>query len=257
MSSGSFGPMSDQRPVAVVSGASSGIGAAAARHLVAGGWDVVLGARRVERLKALAEELAPAATAFPLDVTDTASVEAFSQRLSSCRLLVNNAGGALGVERVAEFDEEHWRTMYETNVLGVARMTRALLPALLASGDGHVITIGSVASFEPYAGGGGYNAAKAGAAAISDVLRIELNGRPIRVSEIDPGLVETEFSLVRYDGDADKADAVYEGLVPLTADDVAETVAWIADRPSHVDIDRVVMRPRAQARVWLVHREGN
>jgi NADP-dependent 3-hydroxy acid dehydrogenase YdfG len=247
--------MSGQRPIAVVTGASSGIGAAAARKLVASGWDVVLGARRIDRLTALAEELGSAATAYPLDVADTASVQDFSQQVASCRLLVNNAGGALGLERVDAFDEEHWRTMYETNVLGVARMTRALLPKLLASGDGHVITIGSVASFEPYAGGGGYNAAKAGTTAICDVLRLELNGQPIRISEIDPGLVETEFSLVRFDGDNAKADAVYNGITPLTADDVAETVVWIANRPSHVDIDRVVMRPRAQARVWLVHRD--
>jgi NADP-dependent 3-hydroxy acid dehydrogenase YdfG len=247
--------MSDERPVAVVSGASSGIGAAAARHLVATGWDVVLGARRVERIRALADELGSAASAQALDVADTASVEAFAGQVATCRLLVNNAGGALGLEPVGSFDEDHWRTMFETNVLGVARMTRALLPKLLASGDGQVITIGSVASFEPYAGGGGYNAAKAGATALSDVLRIELNGQPIRVSEIDPGMVETEFSLVRFDGDAERAEGVYKGFTPLSADDVAETVAWIANRPSHVDIDRVIMRPRAQARVYLVARD--
>lgn len=238
----------------MVTGASSGIGAATARHLVATGWDVVLGARREDRVRALADELGPTARGSALDVTDGASVEAFAHRLDTCRLLVNNAGGALGLEPVASFDEDHWRTMWETNVLGVARMTRALLPALLASGDGHVITVGSVASFEPYAGGSGYNGAKAAAAALSDVLRIELNGQPIRVSEIDPGLVETEFSLVRFDGDADRAASVYRGVTPLSADDVAETIAWVANRPSHVDIDRLVIRPRDQARVWLVHR---
>lgn len=246
---------STERPVAVVTGASSGIGAATARALAATGWHVVAGARRIDRLRALADELGPeAATAEPLDVSDPASVEAFARNVPRCRLVVNNAGGALGLEAVAEADEDHWRTMWETNVLGVMRVTRALLPALLASGNGHVVVIGSIAAFERYAGGAGYSAAKAGASAVADVLRIECNGQPIRVSEIDPGLVETEFSLVRFDGDAERAAAVYDGITPLTAADVAETVAWVANRPAHVDIDRVVIRPRDQARSWLVHR---
>jgi len=135
------------------------------------------------------------------------------------------------------------------------RMTRALLPRLVESGDGHVINVGSVAAFEPYAGGAGYNAAKHAARAVSDVLRMELVGQPVRVSEIDPGMVETEFSLVRFDGDQARADAVYQGLKPLTADDVAEVIEFVATRPSHVDVDQVVIRPRDQARVWLVHRE--
>ncbi|HLI01974.1 MAG TPA: SDR family NAD(P)-dependent oxidoreductase [Acidimicrobiales bacterium] len=244
------------RPVAVVTGASSGIGAATVRQLVDTGWDVVAGARRTDRLEALAAEVGGAVTTAALDVADTASVEALAAGVPACRLLVNNAGGALGLQPVAEFDEDHWRTMYETNVLGVARMTRALLPKLLASGNGHVITIGSVAGFEPYAGGGGYNAAKAGAAALGDVLRIELNGQPIRVSEIDPGMVETDFSLTRFAGDAERAAAVYRGVTPLSADDVAEAVAWVASRPSHVDVDRLVIRPRDQARVYLVHRDS-
>jgi NADP-dependent 3-hydroxy acid dehydrogenase YdfG len=242
-------------PVAVVTGASSGIGAATVRRLVASGWAVVAGARRVERLRALADELGPAVTVRALDVTDDASVEDFSRDLPSCRLVVHSAGGALGLRAVADADLDEWRGMYDTNVLGVLRLTRALLPALLASGDGHVIVIGSVAAFEPYAGGGGYNAAKSAVSALCDVLRIESVGRPLRVSEIDPGMVETEFSLVRFGGDTARAAAVYDGLTPLSADDVAETVAWVADRPSHVDIDRVVMRPRDQARVWLVHRD--
>jgi NADP-dependent 3-hydroxy acid dehydrogenase YdfG len=247
---------SPDRPVAAVTGASSGIGAATARALAATGWHVVLGARRLERLRSLAEELGPAvATAEPLDVTDQSSVEAFARKLPRCRLLVNNAGGALGQEPVAGAVDDRWRTMWETNVLGVMRVTRALLPALLASGNGHVVVVGSVAAFEPYAGGAGYNAAKAGASAVADVLRLEMVGRPLRVSEIDPGMVETEFSLVRFDGDAERAAAVYEGLTPLSAEDVAEAVAWVANRPAHVDVDRVVIRPRDQARVWLVHRE--
>ncbi len=244
-----------RRGVAVITGASSGIGAATARHLVAAGYEVVLGARRIERLTALATQLAPAATALRLDVTDQASVDAFCARVERPRLLVNNAGGALGTELIAEADEAKWQRMYDTNVLGTLRMTRALLPALVASGDGHVITVGSVAAFEPYAGGAGYNAAKHATRAVMDVLRLELNGRPVRVSEVDPGMVETEFSLVRFGGDAGRADDVYRGLTPLSADDVAETIAFVATRPSHVDIDQVVIRPRAQARVWLVHRD--
>jgi NADP-dependent 3-hydroxy acid dehydrogenase YdfG len=243
------------RGTAVVTGASSGIGAAAARALAHAGFAVVLGARRVERLDALAAEIGPPAVARRLDVTDLASVSAFTKAIAECRVLVNCAGGALGLEPVAQADEDHWQAMYDSNVLGTLRMTRALLPMLVASGDGMVITIGSVASFEPYAGGAGYNAAKSAAKALMDVLRIELVGQPVRVSEIDPGLVETEFSLVRFGGDVDRAKDVYRGITPLTAEDIAEVVAFVATRPSHVDIDTVVIRPRDQARVWLVHRE--
>lgn len=244
------------RGIAVVTGASSGIGAAAARRLAAEGFEVVLGARRADRLSALAAEIGGGARHAALDVTDQASVDRFCTEVGPhCRLLVNNAGGALGLDPVATADDEKWRTMYETNVMGMMRMTRALLPRLVGSGDGHVINIGSVAAFEPYAGGGGYNAAKHAARAVSDVLRIELIGQPVRVTEIDPGMVETEFSLVRFDGDRDRADKVYEGLQPLTADDIAEVIAFAATRPSHVDIDQVVVRPRAQARSWLVHRD--
>lgn len=243
----------DDRGTAAVTGASSGIGAASARALASAGFDVVLGARRLPLIEALAEELG--ARALPLDVTDQTSVDAFCEQIDECRLLLNNAGGALGLDPIASADEAKWRTMYDTNVLGTLRMTRALLPRLVASGDGHVITVGSVAAFEAYAGGAGYNAAKHATRAVMDVLRIELVGQPVRVSEIDPGLVETEFSLVRFDGDKEKADSVYQGLTPLTAGDVAEVIAFVATRPSHVDIDQVVIRPRDQARVWLVHRD--
>ncbi len=240
-----------------MTGASSGIGAAAARRLASEGFQVVLGARRLDRISELAGDIGAGARAVALDVTDQGSVDRFCEEVGdTCRLLVNNAGGALGVEPVASADEDKWRTMYETNVLGLMRMTRALLPRLVGSGDGHVINIGSVAAFEPYAGGAGYNAAKHAARAVSDVLRIELNGRPVRVTEIDPGLVETEFSLVRFDGDRERADAVYDGLQPLSADDIADVIAFAATRPSHVDIDQVVVRPRDQARVWLVHRQA-
>jgi NADP-dependent 3-hydroxy acid dehydrogenase YdfG len=245
-----------ERGTAVVTGASSGIGAATARRLAAEGYDVVLGARRLDRLEEVAASIGSATQAVPLDVTDQASVDAFCSNIPACRLLVNNAGGALGLEPIAEADEKNWRAMFESNVMGVARMTRALLPRLIDSGDGHVINLGSVAAFEPYAGGAGYNAAKHAARAVSDVLRIELVGRPVRVSEIDPGLVETEFSLVRFAGDQERADAVYRGVTPLTAEDIADVIAFVATRPSHVDIDQVVVRPRDQARVWLVHRDS-
>lgn len=243
--------------VAVVTGASGGIGAAAARRLADDGFEVVVGARRVDRLEALVSEIVAAggaARAHGLDVTDSESVDAFCTAVPDCRLLVNNAGGALGLTPVEEGDEAQWLAMYESNVLGVLRMTKALLPALVASGDGHVITIGSTAGIEPYPGGAGYNAAKHAVRAVMDVLRMELLGRPVRVSEIDPGMVATEFSVVRFAGDRERAAKVYEGITPLTADDIAECIAWVASRPSHVDIDQLVVRPRDQARSTMVHR---
>lgn len=239
----------------MVTGASSGIGAATARALADAGFAVVLGARRDNRLAALTAEIGPTAAALHLDVTNLESVDAFSQAVPECRVLVNCAGGALGLEPIAQADEAHWQAMYDSNVLGTMRMTKALLPKLVASGDGVVITIGSVAAFEPYAGGAGYNAAKHATRAVMEVLRMELIGQPVRVSEIDPGMVETEFSLVRFGGDEDQAEEVYRGITPLSAGDVAEVVAFVATRPSHVDIDTVVIRPRDQARVWLVHRD--
>jgi NADP-dependent 3-hydroxy acid dehydrogenase YdfG len=239
---------------AIVTGASSGIGEAAAHHLSSAGFDVVLGARRVDRLAEVADAIGSPARAFELDVTDPASVDRFCEQVESCRLLVNNAGGALGLESVADADEEKWRWMFDANVLGVMRMTRALLPKLIESGDGHVITIGSIAGIEPYPGGAGYNAAKHAARAVMDVLRMELLGQPVRVSEIDPGMVETEFSIVRFDGDEQRAAKVYEGVTPLTADDIADCITWVATRPSHVDVDQLVVRPRDQARATMVHR---
>jgi NADP-dependent 3-hydroxy acid dehydrogenase YdfG len=237
----------------VVTGASSGIGEASARCLAAAGFSVVLGARRTERLQAIAGDIPGARWRF-LDVADPASVEAFCAAVPECRVLVNNAGGALGLEPIAEADEEKWRAMWESNVLGTLRMTRALLPKLVDSGDGVVVNIGSVAAFERYFGGAGYHAAKAAERALTDGLRIELLGQPVRICEIDPGMVETEFSLVRFDGDAERAAAVYAGVEPLSAVDVAECVAFVVTRPSHVDVDELVVRPRDQARVHLVHR---
>ncbi|MDQ2798404.1 MAG: SDR family NAD(P)-dependent oxidoreductase, partial [Armatimonadota bacterium] len=182
------------KPLAVVTGASSGIGAAAAKHLAQAGYDLVLGARRLEKLQAVAEPLE--ARAISLDVTDAASVAAFCDLIPAVNVLVNNAGGALGLEPIAEADEEKWRTMFESNVLGTMRMTRTLLPKLEASGQGHIVVIGSIAGFEVYPGGAGYTAAKHAERAVVETLRLELLGKPIRVTEIAPGLVETEFSLV-------------------------------------------------------------
>ena len=237
-----------------MTGASSGIGAATARHLAAAGFDVVVGARRLDRLRAVADPID--ARALPLDVTDTASVAAFADAIGPVAVLVNNAGGALGLDPVAEADEEQWRTMYETNVLGVVRVTRALLGRLVESGDGHVVTIGSIAAHEPYPGGAGYNAAKFGARAVMGALRQELLGEPVRVTEIDPGMVETEFSTVRFGGDVERAAKVYEGVTPLTADDVAECVTFAVTRPSHVNIDSMIVLARDQAGARAVHRRS-
>ncbi|HVS01820.1 MAG TPA: SDR family NAD(P)-dependent oxidoreductase [Thermoanaerobaculia bacterium] len=237
---------------AVITGASSGIGAAVARALAGEGFALVLGARRRERLAAVAAPLG--ARALPLDVTDPDSVAGFIAQIERVDVLVNNAGGALGMERVEESRDELWQTMFATNVLGALRMTRALLPRLEASGDGLIVNIGSIAGFETYPGGSGYTAAKHALRALTRTLRLELLGRPIRVTEIAPGLVETEFSLVRFAGDRQRAAAPYRGMTPLSAEDVAECVRWVATLPSHVDVDELVVRPRDQAAATLVHR---
>ena len=241
----STSPTSSARPVAVVTGASSGIGAATARELAGQGFQVVLGARRLELTEKIAAEID--GIALPLDVTDVESVAAFAAEVPAARVLVNNAGGAKGLASVRDAVEDDWRWMWETNVIGTLRLTRALLPALVASGDGHIITITSVAALETYDNGSGYTSAKHAQAAMHRTLRGELLGEPIRLTEIAPGLVETEFSLVRFDGDADKADKVYAGLTPLTADDVAEVIGFAVSRPSHVNLDTIVLKPRDQA----------
>jgi NADP-dependent 3-hydroxy acid dehydrogenase YdfG len=242
-----------QGKIAVVTGASSGIGAATARALTRAGFRVIVGARRLDRLREVAEPLG--ATALPLDVTDAGSVAAFVARVpEEVHLLVNNAGGALGLDRIENAKDEDWITMWETNVLGLMRVTRALLPALERSGDGHVIDVGSIAGFETYAGGAGYTGVKHAARAFTRTLRLELLGKPVRVTDIAPGLVETEFSLVRFAGDAERAKAVYRGMTPLTAEDVADCILWAATRPAHVNIDEIVVRPRDQAAATLVHR---
>ena len=237
---------------AVVTGASSGIGEATARRLAQEGFDVLIGARRTDRLEKIADEIG--AHWKPLDVTDQASVEAFVDGIDSLNLLVNNAGGAKGFGPLADLPDEDWDWIYEVNVVGLARVTRALLPAIERSGDGHIVNVGSIAGIETYEGGAAYTAAKHAVAAISETLRLELLGKPIRVTEIQPGLVETEFSLVRFDGDAARAAKVYEGMTPLTGDDVAQCIVWAATRPSHVNIDAIVVKPRDQARATKVHR---
>jgi len=239
---------------AVITGASSGIGAATARALAGEGYRTILGARRIDRLQELAAEIGGEAIA--LDVTDPASVEAFVAAADRCDVLVNNAGGALGLEPLAEADDEKWLQMYESNVMGTMRMTRALLPKLISSGDGHVVGVTSIAAIEPYRGGAGYNAAKHAQRAILRVLRQELLGRPVRVTEVAPGMVETEFSLVRFEGDEEAAAKVYDGMRPLSAADVAECIRWALAQPPHVNVDEIVVRPRDQATATDVHREG-
>lgn len=240
------------RGTAVITGASSGIGAAIARSLAKEGYEVVLGARRQDALEAVAAEVG--GRAIGLDVTEIDSVESFCAQVESCSLLVNNAGGALGLDSIERSDDSRWLTMYETNVMGTLRMTRSLLPKLRASSEGHVLMIGSVASTQTYDGGAGYTAAKHALRALTQTLRLELLGEPIRITEIDPGMVETEFSVVRFDGDIERASKVYEGMQPLRAEDVAECVRWVASLPSHVNIDQMLVQPRDQATANRVYR---
>ncbi|HSA52042.1 MAG TPA: SDR family NAD(P)-dependent oxidoreductase [Yinghuangia sp.] len=252
--------MSDERRVAVVTGASSGIGAASARGLAAAGFHVVLSARRAARIEAIAAELRAAgqsAAAYPLDVTDRAAVNAFAASLPRCDVLVANAGGALGTEPIATGDPEDWLSMYQVNVLGTLHTTQALLPALVASGAGTVVVMSSTAGHQAYEGGGGYVAAKHGTHAIAATLRLELSGRPVRVIEVAPGMVKTdEFAVNRMRGDVQKAAEVYAGVAePLTAEDVADAVVWTITRPRHVNVDLMVLRPLAQAAQHKVHRE--
>jgi NADP-dependent 3-hydroxy acid dehydrogenase YdfG len=243
--------MPDQ--IAVVTGASTGIGAASALRLAEEGFDVVLGARRLELLEAVADKCG--GRAMVLDVTDAASIDAFASSIDSCDVLVNNAGLASGLQPVSEIEDERVEVMWETNVLGLLRVTRALLPKLLASPAGHIVNLGSIAGFEVYRGGAGYTASKHAVRAISRTLRLELLGTPVRVTEVMPGMVETEFSLVRFDGDRDHADKVYRGVTPLTADDIADCIAWAVTRPAHVNVDEIVVRPVRQATATEIARD--
>jgi len=216
---------------------------------------VVCAARRAERIEALAREID--GSAVTCDVTSAASVAALAEAVGdSLHVLVNNAGGAFGMSPVAEAELDDWRRMYEVNVLGLVRVTQALLPALRASGDGLIVNVGSTAGRIAYEGGAGYTAAKHGTQVVTETLRLELVGEPIRISEIAPGMVRTdEFAKVRFDGDEERAAAVYAGVPdPLVAEDVADAIAWIATRPSHVNIDELVIKPRAQAAQHKVHR---
>ena len=239
---------------AVVTGASSGIGAATAARLAEEGFDVVLGARRLDRLMALADSIG--GRALQLDVTDPASVEAFAAALDRVDVLVNNAGGAFDAAAVADADLDSWQRTYDVNVLGTVRVTRALLPALRASGAGDVVFVSSTAGLISYEGGASYTAAKHGVHTLAETLRLELNGEPVRVVEIAPGMVRTEeFSLNRL-GSSDAAEGVYRGVrEPLVADDVADCIAWTITRPHHVNIDLMVVRPLAQAAQHKVARE--
>lgn len=241
---------------AVVTGASSGIGAATARALAAEGFHVFCAARRSDRIEALAAEIG--GTAVTCDVTDEAQVAALAATVGgSLNVLVNNAGGALGVDPVIHGDPEQWRRMYDINVIGTLNVTKALVPALIASGAGTIINTGSIAGHLAYEGGGGYTAAKHALAVMTETLRLELNGKPVRVTEIAPGMVQTEeFSLVRT-GDKAKADAVYQGVAePLVAEDIADAISWVATRPHHVNIDLLVIKPLAQAAPHKIHREN-
>ncbi len=247
----------DMDLTAVVTGASSGIGAATARQLAREGFHVYCAARRRDRVEALAAEIG--GTPVVCDVTDEQSVAALAGAVGErLDVLVNNAGGAFGAAPVAQADSEDWRRMYEVNVIGLMQVTRALLPALLASGAGAILNVGSTAGRIAYEGGAGYTAAKHGTQVVTETLRLELWDQPVRVMEIAPGMVKTdEFALVRFDGDQEKAESVYAGVAePLTADDIADAITWMVTRPPHVNVDELVIRPRAQAAQHKVHRQG-
>ena len=246
----------------LITGASSGFGAAAAHAFAREGAKLLLGARRVDRLEAVAAECkkigAADACFSALDVADTASVNAFvdSARRHTDRLdvLINNAGGAKGLETVADGKDEDWEFMMQTNVLGVLRVTRACLPLMVKNPGSSIINIGSIAGRVAYEGGSAYCAAKAGELQITKALRLELSGTGVRVSTVDPGLAETEFSVVRFKGDEARAKKVYEGVEPLTAEDIAETLVWVASRPAHVCIDEMVIKCTDQAAIHKLHR---
>ncbi len=244
--------MSDDSKIALVTGASSGIGAATVRELAAAGIATISAARRLERCQALADEVG--GRALRLDVSDPDSVAALAEELNDLDILVHSAGGAQGLEPIAEADEDNWREMWDSNVAGVMRVTKALLPALRRSRAAHIVIVGSVAGVEAYEGGGGYTAAKHAVHAIAQTLRLELLRDAIRVTEIAPGLVETEFSLVRFGGDAERAASVYAGIEALSAEDVAAAIAFCVTRPAHVDIDYLTIKPTAQATAKVTHR---
>jgi len=255
----------------LITGASSGFGAAAARAFGAEGARLLLGARRVDRLEQVAREAKSAGAAeaqvHGLDVSQTGSVNAFvawarektgepGSPGRGLHVLINNAGGAHGLDPVALGKDQDWEAMFQSNVLGLLRMTRATLPLIPKDAGSSIINIGSVAGHVAYEGGAAYCAAKAGELQITRALRLELNGTGIRVSTVDPGLAETEFSLVRFKGDSSRAKKVYEGTRPLVAEDIAEILVWIATRPAHVNIDELLVKPVDQAAVHKVYRRA-
>ena len=250
--------MSGSDRIAVVTGASSGIGEATARGLREAGFFVVLGARREDRLMAVARELG--GRGLPLDVRDLASIDAFTAAIAAehdqVEILINNAGLAAGLQPLAQGNDDDWVQMMETNVLGLLRVTRAMLPLLRHAPRAHIVNLGSVAGFEVYPGGVGYTASKHAVRAITKTLRLELMGEPIRVTEIEPGMVETEFSLVRFKGDHERASNVYQGMRPLTGADIADCIVWVVTRPPHVNVDEMVVRPIAQATARDVARKS-
>jgi NADP-dependent 3-hydroxy acid dehydrogenase YdfG len=246
--------MNESKRIALVTGASSGIGEATVRALAEAGFDTISASRRLERLERLAREVG--GRALQLDVADPGSVAALAAEVEAVDVIVHSAGGALGMEPVGEADEDNWHDMWESNVTGVMRVTKALLPALRRGHDPQIVIVGSVAGVEVYEGGGGYTAAKHAAHALAQTLRLELLEDGIRITEVAPGMVETEFSLVRFDGDAERAAGVYEGLDPLTGDDVAEAIAFCVTRPPHVDVDYLAIKPTQQATAKIAHRRG-
>ncbi|MBU4459887.1 MAG: SDR family NAD(P)-dependent oxidoreductase [Verrucomicrobia bacterium] len=245
-----------------ITGASSGFGAAAAAAFADVGAHVLLGARRVAKLQAVAEDArrqgAPSAAAHALDVADTGSVETFAAWVRSqtdrVDVLINNAGGAHGLDPIATGRDEDWDAMIQSNVLGLLRVTRAILPLMGSRPGACILNIGSIAGHTAYAGGAVYCAAKSAERAITRALRMELCGTGVRVGTIDPGIAETEFSMVRFKGDGARAAKVYEGAEPLTAADVAEAMVWAASRPPHVCIDEIVIKCTDQAEVYRIHR---
>ena len=253
----------------LITGASSGFGAAAAKAFAAEGAKLLLGARRIDRLETIASDAmkarASAAHVHSLDVSKTASVEKFvawaktviSQSpspLNALHVLINNAGGAHGMDTVAAGKDEDWETMFQTNTLGVLRMTRAALPLMPHHAGASILNIGSYAAHVAYEGGSAYCAAKAGELQITRCLRLELSGTGIRVSSIDPGLARTEFAMVRFKGDAAREEKLYEGTQPLVGEDVAEILVWVASRPAHVNIDEMLIKPVDQAAMHKVYR---
>ncbi|MBD3882691.1 SDR family oxidoreductase [Phormidium tenue FACHB-886] len=247
----------------LITGASSGIGAACAQAFAEAGARLILAARRLDRLTQLAEEIKPfnaSVHLLPLDVSDRAQVKATLQALpeawASVDVLINNAGLSRGLDKLYEADVQDWEEMIDTNVKGLLYMTRELVPGMVRQGRGHIINIGSIAGHQTYPGGSVYCATKAAVRVLSEGLKLDLMGTPIRVSSVDPGMVETEFSQVRFHGDAERANAVYRGMTPLTPKDIAEIVLFCATRPAHVNISDLIVLATDQASATLVHRRN-